>query len=67
LPGLLIAGCFLQKIKTMKKTEPGEEGSSHQLQNTGSNKREELKTDLPLSEKDELKQAEEKMRKRRKK
>jgi len=51
----------------MKKTEPGEEGSSHQLQNTGSNKREELKTDLPLSEKDELKQAEEKMRKRRKK
>ncbi len=51
----------------MKKTESGEGASSQQLQNTGSNKRQELKTDLPLSEKDEIKQAEEKMRKASKK
>ncbi|WP_259071641.1 hypothetical protein HDF24_22695 [Mucilaginibacter sp. X4EP1] len=51
----------------MKKTKTGEGDSSYQPQNTGSNKRSELKTDLPLSEKDEIKQAEEKMRKAAKK
>jgi hypothetical protein len=54
-------------IKAMKKTKTREGDPSHQPQNTGSNKRTELKTDLPLSEKDEIKQAEEKMRKAAKK
>lgn len=51
----------------MKKTKPGEGEPSNQPQNTGSNKRAELQTDIPLSEKDEIKQAEEKMRKAAKK
>ncbi len=48
----------------MKKTEPTKEGTA-KSGDTG--KTHELKTDLPLSEKDEVKQAEEKMRKAAKK
>jgi hypothetical protein len=44
----------------MKKPEQIKEGTP---KNAKSNKTDELKTDLPLSEKDEVKQAEEKMRK----
>jgi hypothetical protein len=44
----------------MKKTEPTKEGTP---KSQDTNKPHELKTDFPLSEKDEVKQAEEKMRK----
>jgi hypothetical protein len=46
----------------MKKTEKTKEGT---LKNKVTTTHEELKTDFPLSEKDQIKQAEEKMRKRR--
>lgn len=51
----------------MKKTEPKEGTPAEKPQNTGEGKHGELKTDFPLSEKDEIKQAEEKMRKSSKK
>lgn len=48
----------------MKKTEPTKEGTPN---TQDASKTHELKTDFPLSEKDEVKQAEEKMRKAAKK
>ena len=47
----------------MKKTEKPKEGTPLSPQTTDLSKHGEIKTDYPLSEKDEIKQAEEKMRK----
>jgi hypothetical protein len=52
----------------MKKTQPKEGTPIEKYQKANDSKRYgELKTDYPLSEKDEIKQAEEKMRKASKK
>ncbi len=51
----------------MKKAAQEEKPKEGLLRNARNTKHSELKTDLPLSEKDEVKQAEEKMRKPKKK
>ena len=51
----------------MKKTTPQSEGKKIGNENHGLTDRDEIKTDYPLSEKDAVKQAEERMRQARKK
>jgi len=52
--------------KAMKKTAQPSEGEKVKTENHRLNKRDEIKTDYPLSEKDAVKQAEDRMRKARK-
>jgi hypothetical protein len=51
----------MKAIVKQKKPKEGPEKSA--VKTTDLNKREEIKTDFPLSEKDEIKQAEERLRK----
>ena len=60
---LIVAVILLTNTTTMKSSDKRIAGPHDKLQSTN----EHIKTDLPLSEKDEVKQAEEKMRRRTKK
>jgi len=51
----------------MKKTAAQPEGKKIKTENHRLNKRDEIKTEFPISEKDSVKQAEERMRQVRKK
>jgi hypothetical protein len=67
--GLLITpriSILIKKLNAMKKTETSEK-LKEDSKKIAPQKAEEIKTEGPLSEKDEVKQAEEKMRKRVKK